>query len=175
MSDLGQTKMPWMTTAYGWVFMGYEPVDDEDYAELEAYLATGGISIEDVTFDDASLVGRLAREYTAEIWERGETGTPKMGGEGSHTYETQRIIGKNYGSGDVMFKDEGSRDIWHINPIGERVYGQLDYGDTGRSYHVDQWGQSTAGPKPGTRAATYLGEDRYAFQEKNAWWVVRRT
>ena len=168
------SKAPFMTSNHGWIFVGFDEMDQDDLDLLEAYLQSGGQSLDDVTIDPKSTCGRLAREYTAEIWERGETGTAKMGGEGSHTYETQKICGKNYGSGDIGFKDEDADAIWHNGPDGARVHGILDYPQTGRVYHVDEWGTTCAGPRPESRAANRLGDGHYHWNKNNAWWVVKR-
>ena len=167
-------QAPFMTTEFGWVFMGMEEMDQDDLDLLEAYLNSGGMSLDDVAIDPSSTVGRLAREYTAEIWIQGTTGTAKMGGEGSHTYETQKVCGKNYGGGDIEFKDEDADAIWHNGPDGKRCHGVLDYPNTGRGYHVDEWGTTCAGPRPESRAAVFLGKGKYVFQNKNAWWVVKK-
>jgi len=166
--------MPWMTSGFGWVFMGMHPVDQDDYDWLASYLAGGGLTLDDVAFDEASLVGRLDRSWTCGSWENGQM-SRKLGGEGSHTYETQKVIGGNFGSGDVEFKPEDQKEIWHRDPDGNKVHGKVDYPRLSRSYHVNEWGETTAGPKPGTNAESRLGDGKYAFQEKNAWWVVRNT
>lgn len=167
-------KAPFMASAYGWVYCGFDPVDAEDYALLDAHLRSGGMSIDAVTFDDASLVGRLDPDYTAEIWEKGEAGTAKMGGLGSHTYETQKVCGGRYGRGDVVFKDEDHKDHWHVTPAGERAYGRMEYGSNGRSFHVDEWGQAVSGPRPDTKAHNKLGDNSYKWNAKRGWWVVKR-
>ena len=162
--------VPFMQSAYGWVFMGMQRMTEEDVDLLRAAGYQGDI-------DGLSDCGRLDRDWTYEAYVRGETSGPKLGGEGSHTYETQKVIGTGReGTGDVEFKEDGQRDIWHVDPEGNRVYGPVDYPNTGRSFHRDDWGQTVAGPKPGTRAWAKLHKAegrRYAWQDKNAWWVIR--
>lgn len=154
--------MMWMATRYGWVFMGLEQPTDEEYQNLYDYMQTN-----DVTVDEFSLKGRWDPWWTAKIWLANETSTEKMGGLGSHTYETQKI-----GQG-VQFMAEDKGPIWHINPDGERVYSNLDYDRTGRAYHIDDWQQSVAGPEPGSEAEQLLGEGEYAWDGVNRWWTIK--
>ena len=171
MSDeLGQTKMPWMTTKYGWVFMGYEEVTEADYASLDAYLQSGGIKLADVNIDRFSLVGRWDPWWTAKIFIKGETTSTKMGGLGSHTYEVQKI-----GQG-VEFMPEDKGAVWHFSPDMEYTRAVIDYPKTGRAFHKNfnepYTGTLFAGPDPESEAAEILGEGAYAWDEENSWWVV---
>ena len=169
--NAGPSDLPWMSSAYGWIFMGFEVVTDADIQALMDYRGSGGDM--NPNLDEKSFPGRLAREYTAEIWERNETTTPKLGGEGSQTYMTQKIIGGEYGGGDIGFRPEDDKEIWHINPDGDRVYGILDYPRTLRGFHIDEYGQTAAGPKAGSNAENRLGDGYYQWDEENQWYLIK--
>jgi hypothetical protein len=169
-------NMPFMASKHGFIYSGFDPMGEEDLIMLQTHFAVGGrdLDLEQVekNVDKLSVVGRLDRSYTAEIWARNEEhSTDKIGGEGSHTYETKNIMARNYGSGDVAFKEHNQEKIWHRNPEGKRVYDVVDYPNTGRSFHVDDFGQTCAGPKG--KAKKRLGNGKYVWNKKNAFWVVR--
>ena len=179
MSVPDENALPWMTTDYGYVWTGYDECTEEDIAKAEAAREGTIAAGTPFVYDKLSLPGRLAREYTAEIWERGETTTAKMGGEGSITYEVQKVDSHPYGANDVGFKDADQDEIWHYHE-GERVRGKIDYPTTGRSFHqvADDSGMSThSGPRPGTKAYKKLYKvpgSKYVWNPKKAWWNVLR-
>lgn len=174
MSVPSPNSLPWMTTDYGYVWMGYRRVLPEDIEELEAAMRDTIMEGFPVVTDKLSHPGRYAPEYTAEIWVRGETTTAKMGGIGSNTYEIKRVDSWP-GATDVGFRDEDEGEIWHYHE-GQRVYGKLDYPKTGRSYHIwnDNEGSpnTVSGPRPDTRAADILGKGSYVWDEENRYWIV---
>lgn len=154
----------WMKTEHGLVFTGLTQADEDNINEAKDYFG------EHVKFDILSFPGRYAREYTAKIWVLGETTTEKLGGEGSHTYETQNLGA--FGGGDIEFMPEDKGEIWHRNPEGEKVYGELNYPKTLRGYHRNMYGEAAAGPRPGSIADELLGDGSYEWDEEHAWWVI---
>ncbi len=60
-------EIPFMTTDYGYVYTGFDEIDEEDYLMLGSYLTSGGIPWRDIQHleamvDDLSKPGSLARE-----------------------------------------------------------------------------------------------------------------
>ena len=149
----------WMHSPYGVIWAGLHKADEDDMETMP----------EGAVPDELSLVGRYHPRYTAEIWERGETTTDPLGGKGSHTYETKRLGVK--GGGDIVFRDS-SDPIYHYDPDGNYVHGQLLYDKTGTGYHVDEYGMTHAGPRPGSAAERIIGDGHVEWDDKKDLWTV---
>lgn len=150
--------LEWSASADGYIFMGLEPATEEDFAALNSY--AGGEAL----YQESSICGRYDRAWTA-------TGNADMGGEGSHTYETQKVGAA--GGGDVEFRPLDDDDaVFHFNPEGEYVSGILMYDKTLGAYHTTPAGV-VCGPKPDTLAEELLGDGEYRWNEKNRWYVIR--
>lgn len=155
-----QNDLPYMASEYGFIFMGLEPMTDEQLQDLIEFVGDTGVKV-----DPLSLPGRWDREWNAQIWLRGESTSDKPGGLGSHTYEVQKV-----GEG-VEFRDDREA-IFHVAPDGNYVYGVLDYDRTGTAFHRNEYHTTVAGPKPGSAAEELLGSGAYYWDAENDWWEI---
>ena len=81
----------------GWVWMGNEQADDDDLQTLRDWQKDQSITWDEC--DELSLPGLYDREWSSNFYEN-NSGDNAPGGEGSHTYETQKL-----GEGVCMTKD----------------------------------------------------------------------
>jgi hypothetical protein len=145
----------------GWIYMGLEPMTQDDVDALVAMLAsTGWAADDDPAIDPFTVKGRWHARWTTylDIME----GTQPNGGKGSSVYETQLT-----GDGVSFTKTE----MWYDDPVtGEGHKGIPP--DCG-AYHVDYSSDNNvAGPRPGSEAEALLGDGHYAWDERREWYYI---
>ena len=176
MSDLtlGGPDIPWshpspvynpVTKTYeheGYVFMGLEPVTQEDYDKLSAYT---GKPVTEADCDAPSLVGRHHPDWNSHFYESVEP-HQRPGGLGSDTYREQKV-----GDG-VKF---ATKAIWHTNAEGNMV--KEIPGDCGE-YHTVMYpggyADNFVGPAPESQAEERLGDGSYYFDDNHEWYAITR-
>lgn len=163
------STLRWSTGNYkisdGMVYVGLEPATKADFDALAAYVGD-----RDYEIDERSLRGRFHPLWSTAYYEIYPDDPLKPGGRGSHTYETQ-LLGAN-GGGDIEFRPEDQQAIFHYNPEGEYVHGEIDYPNTGRGFHKDASGAHRAGPRPGSEAQEILGDGSYVWNKQLELWEV---
>ena len=152
-----RSELNFAATKYGFVYMGLEPMTDDDVQALREYTRQS-----DPKIDRLSTKGRWNRNWICR-----ETSLQHMGGEGSETYESQMC-----GQG-VHFKPRtGQEPIFHVDPEGNYVHGVVDYPRLGTSYHIDDYNSTVAGPRPDSEADTVLGDSTYVWDDDLALWTI---
>jgi len=157
----------------GWVYMGNEPMTEEDRQNLYDWLETTGMkdsygSPQDIQIDKLSQVGLLHRDWSshwAEYQKATNDGYVPQGGLGSTVYEDQHV-----GAG-VDFAKES---IWYTDSdTGESV---KDIPPNCGAHHDRNMGggywDAYSGPEPGSEAEKLLGESHYEWDPKNGWYVI---
>jgi hypothetical protein len=167
MSDLSNTpSLTWSHAggpgeSAGMVWYGLPPATEDDVAEIKAFL-----NRPDAAIDQMSLVGRYDKTWNSEGFASVDERNPN-GGEGSHTYETQKC-----GGGDNVWfaKDK----IWYYTDESKTVMLKgIPVENAGAYYqqHMsDGYVDNVAGPEPGSPADIGLGDGVFGWNGTRGWY-----
>jgi hypothetical protein len=144
----------------GWMFYGQQEVTEADWEALEAYTREerGNLDI-----DEPTLVGTWNRAWSS--WYKENDGN-NLGGEGSSTYQYQKI---GY---DVSLTEDS---IWHRNAAGDYVKSVPENMGAHYTWTDGMSTENRAGPEPGSESEAYLNANggTYYWDEVNAWYDVK--
>ena len=131
----------------GWVFIGRERANDDDYTALEAFMNGKPYDV-----DGLATCGRYDRDWTTANDEL--VGTPPehmLGGYGSSTYQMQLLY-----PGVQLTTDA----IWlhGTNTEGDPTLEKVVPPNMG-AYYLDDNQMARAGAEPGSHADKYIGEE----------------
>ncbi len=146
----------------GWVFIGKEAADQNDYDDLLAFVE--GVD-EPYNYDRLSIQGRWHPRWTYAnaIILRIEP-EDMMGGLGSNTYRMQKM------HTGVKLTEERIWLNWY-DEDGNQVMEKVVPPNKG-AYHQDNNQMIWEGPMPGSQADKYIGDNKIFFDEKNGWYAV---